>query len=122
MTDADNGHYAMAWFTNSPQRKGIYFGSYDAETGIMTHQTSLSHSPGASHPQLLRPHQGLLLAAWKVFDGQKTLILLAASEDNGWTGTPRLLPKLRRPQTILCWSRKGVRPILAGLPKMKDSG
>ena len=118
MTDADNGHYAMAWFTNSPQRKGIYFGSYDAETGIMTHQTSLSHSPGASHPQLLRPHQGLLLAAWKVFNKKKTLILLAASEDNGinWH-PPQVVAKTEEASDHPLLVQKGSQAYLSWLTK-----
>ncbi|MFT6287597.1 MAG: hypothetical protein ACJA09_002351 [Alcanivorax sp.] len=86
------GQYHMVWFSNGSDHKGIYYGRHNFSEGGDSQVYSVDSNPSASHPQIATvatKMQGLIeygeevYIAWKTFDGKKTHIMLAHSNDNG---------------------------------------
>jgi len=74
--------FDLAWFTNGSERKGIFYGRFDADSGEVTRIRAVSASPSAGHPSLARS-DGSLFVAWKEFTGETTDVLLIESADGG---------------------------------------
>jgi hypothetical protein len=90
MLSAGNGEYHLAWFTGGEQRKGIFYGRYDDNSGTLNRLTEISRAATAGHPFLGLAGDHLLLV-WKEFDGQQTNAYLVESGDDGATWGERQL-------------------------------
>ena len=84
----DGKLFHMSWFTNSDERKGIFYGRYDPSKQQMENITSIAKTASASHPDILYENHAGLQLAWKEFDGEKTNILIAHSDNNGTNWLP----------------------------------
>lgn len=86
--NSGEGSYHLAWFTNSEQRKGIYYGRFDPERDELHSFMAVSNAASAAHPFLARSSDRLALV-WKEFDGEKTSVYFIQSPDNGANWTAR---------------------------------
>ena len=86
MVTASDGTYHLSWFTLGDARKGIFYGRYNPELGVIENLFPVG-AAGASHPSLARLDEKLYLA-WKQFDGEKTTIKLLVSVDEGTSWQP----------------------------------
>ena len=86
LLSAGRSAFDLAWFTNGDERQGVFYGSFDADTGEVANIRAVSASPSAGHPSLARS-RGKLFLAWKEFTGETTDVLLISSDDGGasWT-------------------------------------
>lgn len=82
----------LVWFTNSEQRKGIYYKKavqFDQEIEKATIKI-VDASPGASHPQVVSLNSRVVIA-WKRYDGEKTDLLWMQSNDSGETWSKEMV-------------------------------
>ncbi len=86
MVTATDGTYHLSWFTLGDARKGIFYGRYSPELGVIENLFPVA-AAGASHPSLARVGDRLYLV-WKQFDGEKTTIKLLISVDEGASWQP----------------------------------
>ena len=82
ISQAAGSHYHLAWFSNSEQHQGLYYGRFDTEQGRLISSRAMDNSPGASHPQVMTA-AGQLYYVWKRFDGNKTHLLVSRSSNDG---------------------------------------
>lgn len=87
-----DGVYHLAWFTNAPQRKGLFY-THSADGG-KTYSTALpfgNFDAQAGHADVLSSGKAVYLA-WKEFDGENAVVYLMASHDGGTSwAAPRKL-------------------------------
>ncbi len=78
----------VAWYTGGGVRKGLFY-AHEAGQGapFSAPQAIGDNARTAQHPQVL-VNSGLLVRAWKEFDGETTAILFQVSRDNGDAWTP----------------------------------
>ena len=72
----------QVWFTASESYQGIFYARQSANSNQWTNQINVSNQPSASHPYILENDRQLMVV-WKVFDGEKTKIMLQSSNDYG---------------------------------------
>ena len=87
----DSDAYHMSWFSNGDRHQGVYYGRFDFATGEPESVHRVDGNPGAGHPYLAELDDTVYLV-WKGFDGQRSLVQLITSTDDGesWS-QPRLL-------------------------------
>ncbi len=73
LTLGPDNNFHMVWFTASTDKKGLYYGAYNAREKTISAQIPLSQQASASHPYILYANKHLVLA-WKEFDGKKSHI------------------------------------------------
>lgn len=80
---ADNGSYHIAWLTQGDMRKGLFY-AYSADHGQHFSNPMPIGNPGklASRPALFSQGRQIALA-WNEFDGDKSQLLTAQSQDGG---------------------------------------
>ncbi len=79
---ASKDAYHLAWFSNGSHNQGILYGLIDPSSGKVSHVTVMDASASASHPQVIQLADRTYFA-WKLFDGEQTVIRLAVSNDEG---------------------------------------
>jgi hypothetical protein len=79
--------YHLAWFTNGPERKGIFYGHYRPVEKQMSRLRPVDDAAGAAHPQVLANERQTVLV-WKTFDGKLTRLQSMTSDDHGKTWSP----------------------------------
>jgi len=84
---APDGSYHVAWFTDAPSRKGLFYARADngnVPFGAPRALSSPNRQP--ARPYLLSDGQALHLV-WKEFDGTKSMVRWQVSRDSGrqWT-------------------------------------
>ncbi len=89
MVTASDGTYHLSWFTLGEARKGIFYGRYNPETGVIDNMHAVA-AAGAGHSYLARTGNKLYLV-WKFFDGEKTTIKLSISVDEGASWQPETI-------------------------------
>lgn len=96
LTDAGAGAFDLAWFTNGERRQGVYYARFSPGEGKLKHLSPVSTDPSAGHPTLARV-PGRVLFAWKEFTGERTVVRLVESGDDGrsWS-EPATLASTRR--------------------------
>lgn len=87
----DSDAYHMSWFSNGDRHQGVYYGRFDFATGEPESVRRVDGNPGAGHPYLAELDDTVYLV-WKGFDGQRSLVQLITSTDDGasWS-EPHLL-------------------------------
>lgn len=105
ISHAAGSDYHLAWFSNSKQHQGLYYGRFDTEQGRLLSSRAMDHSPGASHPQVMTA-AGQLYYVWQRFDGSKTHLLISQSANNGLDWLP--------PRSIASTSGSSDHPLLVG--------
>ncbi|HEX7026122.1 MAG TPA: sialidase family protein [Gammaproteobacteria bacterium] len=86
------GHgYHLAWFTNGPERKGVFYGYYHLDEKRLFRSRSVDDSAGAGHPQLLANDRHTVMV-WKTFDGKSTRLQVIRSDDSGNSWSPAFSP------------------------------
>jgi len=88
MISAGDGRYHITWFTLGNERKGIFYGLYNPDTRETGNLATMS-TTASSHPYIARI-TGKLMLVWKQFDGEKTNIRLAVSDDDGENWQPEI--------------------------------
>lgn len=75
----------LVWFTASETRKGIFYGRLNSSAEEADNLINLSAAPSASHP-FISIQDNMLVVIWKEFDGEKTKIIKAQSNNlgNSW--------------------------------------
>lgn len=77
------GAYHVAWFTNAPQRKGLFYArSTDRGKTFSTPRPFGDHHAQAGHPHVLAQGKNVLIV-WKEFDGQRVVVYGMISQDQG---------------------------------------
>jgi len=81
-----NDELHVVWFTASDIRKGIFYGQLDPNSQEPINLKHISALPSAGHPYI-ESHQDALFLVWKIFNGERTQIMLQKSNDLGvkWT-------------------------------------
>ncbi|MDX1252564.1 MAG: exo-alpha-sialidase [Gammaproteobacteria bacterium] len=78
-----DGAYHVVWFTNAPQRKGLFYArSSDQGKTFSTPMPFGDHQAQAGHPHVLAQGENVFIA-WKEFDGQRAAVYGMASQDQG---------------------------------------
>ena len=90
MVSAGDGSYHLTWFTLGDERKGIFYGRYNPDTRQLSNLVPMATTASSSHPYITRIDRQLMLV-WKEFDGVKTNIRLAVSDDDGNTWQPGII-------------------------------
>lgn len=87
-----SGDYHLSWFSNGELHQGIYYSRYSFDSKMPEDVYLVDGSAGASHPYLAEYDRTLYLV-WKAFDGQKSLINLIKSSNDGksWSQPETLL-------------------------------
>ncbi len=79
----DQGRYHLAWFSNAPQRSGLFYArSADRGRAFSKPVAFGDEARAPAHPSVLSIGPRVFLA-WKEFDGEKTTIRLQQSLDGG---------------------------------------
>lgn len=87
MSPAADGAYHLAWVTNGPEQKGIFYGHYETAGKKLSRKLSVDAAAGAGHPQVLADGRQTVLV-WKKFDGNLTRLQSSMSADSGHTWSP----------------------------------
>jgi hypothetical protein len=74
--------FDLAWFTNGDKRSGVYYARFRPDGDGLARLKAVSTGASAGHPSLVRV-PGRLLLAWKEFTGEKTVVKLIESPDDG---------------------------------------
>lgn len=98
-----SGEYHMSWFTNGDLHQGIYYGRFNFDTAEPEAVYRVDGSPGAGHPYLAEYGESLYLV-WKGFDGERSLIQMISSVDNGQSWS--------QPITLLSTSQGSDHPLI----------
>jgi len=122
------GVYHAAWFSNAPQRQGLFYANSGDKGKTFSEPLSFGNSAmQASHPAVLGLGKKVYLV-WKEFDGERTSIMLKRSVNGGkvWSAAASLAstsdasenPSLiaGRGRVFLSWNTKneGYRMIEVG--------
>jgi hypothetical protein len=86
------GSYHVAWFTNAPTRKGLFYArSVDGGRSFSDPIPIGRAERAPSHPSVLAAQAALWLA-WKEFDGDKTAVWMMVSRNDGaaWSAPKRM--------------------------------
>ena len=88
----DSDAYHMSWFSNDDAHSGIYYARYSMSEHEPQNVFQVDGNAGAGHP-FLAESNGVLHLVWKAFDGEKTLLQLITSHDDGasWSEAETLL-------------------------------
>jgi hypothetical protein len=101
---AANGTYHVAWYTNGKARKGLFYAS--SRDGGKTFSDPLpigQADHGPSRPFVLAGPRGVTMV-WKEFDGEKTVVNLMVSHDDGQSWS--------KPRTISSTTDASDHPLL----------
>jgi hypothetical protein len=101
---AANGTYHVAWYTNGRVRKGLFYAS--SRDGGKTFSDPLpigQANRGPSRPFVLAGSHGVTMV-WKEFDGEKTVVNLMISHDDGRSWS--------KPRTIASTTDASDHPLL----------
>ncbi len=82
IAEDDQTQLHLVWFTASDTRKGIFYGRLNSNVNEADNLTNLSNAPSASHPYIFIQDKKIVVV-WKEFDGEKTNIIKAQSNDLG---------------------------------------
>ncbi len=82
ITSDNENHLYYSWFSQGSTHSGVMVGGYDKNNNKVMAVSVVDDSAQASHPQILM-HNGLLINAWKRFDGEQTHIKARYSDDAG---------------------------------------
>lgn len=81
-SSADSDAYHMSWFSNGDRHQGVYYGRFDFAANQPELVRQVDGNPGAGHPNLAELNDTVYLV-WKGFDGQRSLVQLITSTDDG---------------------------------------
>lgn len=80
---AEDGTYHFAWFTNAPQRHGLFYAhSTDRGNSFSSPMSFGNEDAQAGHPYVLSLGKTVSIV-WKEFDGKSSVIRFIASSDSG---------------------------------------
>jgi hypothetical protein len=99
-----DGTYHVVWFTNGRARKGLFYASSRDGGKTFSDPLAIGQADRApSRPFVLAREQGVVMV-WKEFDGDKTVVNLMASRDDGRSWS--------RPRTIASTTDASDHPLL----------